>query len=446
MRSLWLKVFVIGGLVFALMVPLLLVRSLVLERQNRAREVVDEIAQSSSRSQILTGPFLAVDVEGIVPTSRTISENGQQRTVTETRRDVTMLPIPPAALHIDGDLRTERRSRGIFSAVLYHGVIRASGTLPIPSVPLPGIAAEHQKITGARVVVGLGDARGIEKIQMRLGGRELVVEPGTRVAGLQEGVHAPVPADLLQAANAEFSVDLDLTGTESIAVVPLGGANDVAFRSDWPHPGFTGSALPTKHEIGPSGFQASWKISRLSSQAQQRLSDCGASAETCPNMFASAFQARLVDPVDRYLKTERAVKYSLVFLSLVFGAVFFIEVLRKVRVHPMQYGLTGLAVGMFFLLLLSLAEHLGFGKAYLIAAFACAALISAYMMGVLRSRLGGIGFGGLVAGLYGLLYGVLQSEDYALLMGTLTLFALLAFVMIATRWFDWYGEGGSTTG
>jgi len=155
----------------------------------------------------------------------------------------------------------------------------------------------------------------------------------------------------------------------------------------------------------------------------------------------------LVDPVDRYLKTDRAMKYALLFLALVFGAVFFIEVLKGVAVHPLQYGLTGLALAIFFLLLLALSEHLGFGPAYGLAALACVGLIATYMGGVLGSRRRGLGFAGLLGLLFGLLFGLLQSEDYALLIGALALFAALSTVMLLTRRLNWYrlndgGRGG----
>lgn len=437
--NLLLKLFLVGVVAIVLVIPLALLRSLVHERQERAREVAGEIAQSSSRPQTLIGPFGILDIEKTLRTKRAVTESAQTRVVAEDRRAIEHVLLAPHDLKIDGSLKTERRNRGIFSAVLYNAGLQLKGRLAIPSPPALSGELVGYRVTSGRLVLGLGDSRGMQRIGVTLGGRSLSVEQGSTVGWLHEGVHVPLPQDLLHPSFVDFVVDLDLVGTESLGVVPLGGANEVSLRADWPHPGFTGQYLPVSRQIDSSGFRAAWRVSRLASPAQQRLQACGADdTAACQPLFDTAFQARLVDPVDRYLMTDRAMKYSLLTLTLVFGAVFFIEVLKRVRVHPMQYALTGLAVAIFFLLLLSLAEHVGFGIAYLVASLACVALIGFYMIGVLGSFAGGASFAALLAGLYALLYGLLQSEDYALLVGALCLFALLAFVMIMTRRLDWY--------
>ena len=194
-------------------------------------------------------------------------------------------------------------------------------------------------------------------------------------------------------------------------------------------------------QAAAAGFRAEWKVSRLAAEAPQAVRDCGVAATTCAAASNAGFGVRLLDPVDRYLKTERAIKYAWLFIVLVFGALFFLELLRPVRVHPLQYGLTGLALAMFFLLLLSLSEHIGFGPAYALAAAACVSLVATYMAVPLGSRTRAAGFAGLLAALYALLYGLLRSEDYALLMGALALFALLATAMLLTRKLNWYRLG-----
>jgi inner membrane protein len=251
-----------------------------------------------------------------------------------------------------------------------------------------------------------------------------------------------LPSDMLEYGR-EFNLDLDarLLGTQAINWLPLAGEAIVTAKADWPHPSFQGQRLPTNPQIDAKGFSADWRVSRLSSQAVAALAQCGVGDTSCSAVQGSAFGVRLVDPVDRYLKTDRAIKYALLFIGLVFGAVFFLEALRGIDVHPLQYALTGLAMAMFFLLLLSLSEHLDFGPAYLIAAAACVGLITLYMQAVLGGTQRGLAFGALLGALYGLLYGLLQSEDYALLMGAVALFGLLAVVMLATRRFDWRALG-----
>jgi len=210
----------------------------------------------------------------------------------------------------------------------------------------------------------------------------------------------------------------------------------VALSGDWPHPSFRGDLLPQAPELREDGFSATWSVSRLASQAQQVLGNCATHNTYCA-LDSVAFGLRLVDPVDRYLMTERAMKYALLVLVLVFGAVFFLEVVGGAELHALHYGLVGLALGMFFLLLLALSEHLGFVFAYMLAAAACTGLIASYLAGVLDSRSRGVAAGLLLGLLYAILFGLLKAEDYALLMGAMTLFGCLAVFMLATRKVRW---------
>jgi inner membrane protein len=274
-------------------------------------------------------------------------------------------------------------------------------------------------------------------VQVRLGGQALAVEAGSRVGWLPEGLHAAVP---LSALDKPFSVDvrLDLTGTSHLGWLPVGAETTVEASGDWPHPSFDGRHLPLGSDITDAGFKARWAVSRLSSRVPQMLSTCSPELTHCEGLEEGRFGVRLVDPVDRYLMTDRAMKYALLFLGLVFGAVFLVEALASRPVHLVQYGLTGLALAMFYLLLLSLSEHIGFGPAYALAAAACSGLLGYYLAGVLGGPRAGLGFGMGLATLYGLLYALLGSEDYALLVGATVLFAALASVMALTRRVDWH--------
>ena len=299
---------------------------------------------------------------------------------------------------------------------------------------------------GAALVFGLGDARGIQSFTVFVDGTQQRVEPGSPLAWLGDSVQVPLDAASLHSGRAiDVRLAARIQGTQALNFAPLAGEARVAVQADWAHPGFQGQRLPDDPASGDAGFKANWTLSRLSGQAVHMLPQCRADTASCAAVEAAQFGVKLVDPVDLYLKTDRAMKYALLFLVLVFGAVFFVEALRSVQVHPLQYGLTGLALATFFLLLLSLSEHLGFGPAYLLAALACVALVTTYMQAVLGSRGRGLAFGALLAALYGLLYGLLQSEDYALLMGSLALFGLLAVVMLATRRLDWRRLGTART-
>jgi len=222
----------------------------------------------------------------------------------------------------------------------------------------------------------------------------------------------------------------------------VGRDSRVELSSDWPHPSFVGEYLPASREVGGAGFSALWQTSFFATDMEQVLQAC-VTRNDCKGLGARHFGVSFVDPVDQYLKTERAIKYALLFIGLTFAVFFLFEVLKRMAVHPMQYALVGMSLALFYLLLLSLSEHLSFVWAYTIAATACVALIGFYVSHVLHSALRGGAFAGLLALLYALLFGLLGAEDYALLLGSVLVFAVLAGFMLLTRKLDWYGVGRS---
>lgn len=430
------KIPLIGFTMLVLLVPILLLNGLVYERQQRAAEVRAEVAQSSSRAQRITGPLLLVEVERSVPERRLVMEAGVQREVVDTKTVREARLVLPARLDFDAGFTSERRGRSLFLALLYHLQLKASAEFDTA-----GLFGEGERAIRADLLLGLGDNRGIRSLRLSVGGTGLGVEPGARLPWLEAGVQAALPVSKLDARTLKVELDAELSGTESLDFVPVGADTRVRLAGDWPHPSFGGDLLPQAPELREDGFSAQWKVSRLATQAQQAMRQCGLEATHCAGLSAHAFGLRLVDPVDRYLMTERAMKYALLVLVLVFGAVFFVEVVGGDELHPLHYGLIGLALAMFFLLLLALSEHIGFGLAYLLAALACIALIAAYLAGVLESRTKGWASAGLLAGLYALLYALLKAEDYALLGGALVLFGCLAVFMLATRRVRWAALG-----
>lgn len=442
MRSV-LKLALIGVILVVLMVPLLMLNGLVHERQERGREVAEEIARASSRAQHLVGPLLLLEAEETRLRGRKLRREGQEEELRfEEVRQKTQRLLAPETLSLDNRLASRERRRGLFGALLYTDRMALSARFTLPDSPaIEGELVAHRWLA-ATLVLGVGDARGIQQIAVRVNGSERRVEPGSRLAFLAEGVHVPLGPEFgSEGGELEVGLEAQILGSQALQWTPLAGESTVTLKADWPHPSFQGQRLPDDPQIGAQGFKASWRVSRLSNNALQALARCAPEQTHCGGLDAVTFGVRLMDPVDRYLKTDRAMKYALLLLVLVFGAVFFTEALRAVEVHPLQYGLVGAALAIFFLLLLSLSEHIGFGPAYLAAGSVCAALIGAYMAPALGGRRRGWLFGGLVAGLYGVLYGLLQSEDYALLMGSVVLFALLASVMLATRRLDWSGVG-----
>lgn len=439
-----LKLLMIGGLLIVLMIPILSLRGLVWERQERGREAAEDIARSSSRAQTLVGPLLVLDLEENLRRSREIRSASGSENVVEEAKVRRQVVVSADSLRLVNRLATQERRRGLFSVPLYLDELEAEARFTMPEPPPSEGERVAQRWVGAALVFGLGDARGIQDFTVAVDGGEQRVEPGSPLAWLGDSVQVALEPMQLQTGQAiEVRLAARIQGTHALNFAPLAGEARVTVQADWPHPSFQGQRLPDGSNIGEAGFDAEWSLSRLSGQAVHMLPQCRADSAGCAAVEAAQFGVRLVDPVDLYLKTDRAMKYALLFLVLVFGAVFFVEALRAVNVHPLQYGLTGLSMATFFLLLLSLSEHIGFSPAYVLAALACVALVSTYMQAVLGGGRRGLAFGALLAALYGLLYGLLQSEDYALLMGSLALFGLLATVMLATRRLDWRRLGAS---
>lgn len=433
----------------ALLIVLLLfalgsIDGVVSERQRLRDQVVADIARSSSSSQTLTGPLLVVPYTQTLIDWRENSKTGQR--YAEKREVKGQLYFLPELFTLDGRIRTELRSRGIYEARLYHADNQIGGRFEIPAhfgikTDLASYAFEQPYLA-----LGICDIRGIENaLSIRMNGRDVKFLPGSRSKLLGAGVHVPIDAiDSESIARLEFSFRLQLQGTSQLQVTPVGRESRVSLASDWPHPSFTGNFLPAERAVGAGGFTARWQTSFFATNLEEALQECVA-GDSCEEFKSRHFGVSFVDPVDQYLKSERAIKYALLFIALTFAAFFLFEVLRKLAVHPVQYGLVGAALALFYLLLLSLSEHLGFALAYAISGAACVLLIGFYISHVLASKVRGMGFAAGLTTLYGLLYGLLSAEDYALLMGSLLVFALLAAVMVLTRRVDWFSIGSKET-
>lgn len=239
----------------------------------------------------------------------------------------------------------------------------------------------------------------------------------------------------------QLTLGLGIQGTGEFHVMPVGRESQISLSSNWASPSFMGQYLPVAHTIAAAGFTAQWSTSFFSTNLEETLRRCADSSTARSEFNSRLLGVSLIEPVDQYLKTERAIKYALLFISLTFAGFFLFEVLKKLSIHPIQYALVGAALALFYLLLLSLSEQVGFGIAYLLSSGACVGLIGFYVGSILRSGWRGLGFAGMLTTLYGALYALLGADDYALLMGSALLFGLLAVVMVLTRNVDWFSLG-----
>ncbi|OEZ77733.1 inner membrane protein CreD [Janthinobacterium sp. HH104] len=455
-KTLLVKALIVFGLMLLIGLPLLMIQETIKERMEFRQEAVNSIAADSVREQTIIGPILVIpyveQYDERVEIAVDKEQKGSVPAQTQVQRRVMQrrLLVYPNLLLQEGTIETDRRYRGIHQVLVYSGQHAFKGDFTVPSLEqLP------RKTPDARVTLGepfvalsIEDVRGIRNIpKIDWGGRQIEFEQGTDLFAFRSGLHAPLGAmPLAQAQQVKFSFDLGLDGIERQHFVPVAKNSQISIKSNWPHPQFGGRFLPSpKHrQINADGFQVEWNISSLASNAQTQLSTIEGEfkvPDSAPLGQVDRFSVGFIEPINVYSQSDRATKYGLLFVALTFAAFFIFEILKSLPIHPVQYLLVGLSLVIFFLLLVGLAEHIAFLAAYLIASAACITLTSFYLVHVLRNAWRGIGFGVGLTLLYGALYSLLSSENNALVMGSILLFAVLAVIMVATRKVDWYQIG-----
>ena len=444
-KTLFFKLLAIGALTIILLIPLSMIREVIGARQQRQFEVEQTVAASSAGQQVLFGPILAIPyVEKVVTKSL---DDKKHETVTITNFDRLAL-FMPETLNVENVAKIEAKYKGLYKALVFEnkGSWRARFVVPANL----GLDIEPKSITPGRayLVVGVSDVRGIiGQPRLSWGASPLAVVQGTRLASFPQGIHAEVGKLESKDAQAyDVALELSIIGTSTLSYAPIGKMMTVRLTSSWPHPNFTGRFLPREKSITDNGFSARWETTHFGT-ANNDLIRRGAAFEgpggtrIAHSNQLDTFGTTFIEPVNIYLQAERAVKYGILFVALTFAGFFLLETLKQLRIHPLQYGLVGLALAVFFLLVISLSEHLAFAWAYLIAAAACISLLGYYLSHALKSLLRGLVFATMFTLLYGVLYGLLLSEDNALVMGSLLLFAALAAIMVLTRKVDWYDLG-----
>ena len=456
-ESTLVKVLTLLLLLLLLCIPLAQIESLIRERKSTELSAVHELAQTHVGPQTLVGPLLVVPyTERWQAPER--NERGEQIGL-QPRSEQRYQLFFPKQMDLGGQLTPEERYRGIFTVPFYRLKGQVDGRFdPVTPAQLP------QQVKGSTIemqtpvlAVTVSDLRGLEGApRLNLAGTALAFERRVPYlptgSWLATGVHAPLSGAALQAFNAgqalPFQLALQLTGQNQLSVVPLGDETSAHLTSPWPHPRFGGRFLATERTVTDSGFDARWRIAALTSQAREqvRASLTQRDERRTPSMDdVESFDVALAQPVNVYSMAERAAKYGALFVALVLMAVFMVELFKRLRLHPVQYALVGLAIAVFFLLLLALSEKLGFVWAYTAAAGASVALLVTYFSAVLGGLQRGAALGAYVALLYGALYGLLASESNALLLGSLLVFAMLAALMLATRHVDWWRLGAGRT-
>jgi inner membrane protein len=414
------KAVILTAIAAGLLVPLALLSSLVAERVSQREAAVKSVARGWGDRQWVTGPIIAIPVT---------FDGERPRTC-----DWYVLP-DRLDLVVELKVEEERRRVGMYEVPIYVARVHATGEFDLRrelARLTRGETGIHPHLDQARLMLPVGDPRGLRAIAERV--------PPLKDFEPSDGFPLPVlatpwngslePSDQRQ----PFDLTFEVAGTQSLGFLPLARTVHVSSHGNWPDPGFTDGFLPLERTIDGRGYTATWQVLNLNRSYGDRWFQDSVPTAT---VLASGFGVELVQPVDIYQRCTRAVKYGGLFIALSFLTLFLVETLLRRPLHPIQYGLMGLALSVFYLLLLALAEQLGFLAAYLVAASALCALMGLYLAGALASARAGTMAGLVFAGTYALLYLLVTSESYALLAGSLALFALLATVMLMTRQLDW---------
>lgn len=434
-----LKLMVLGGITVLLMAVLGSIGGLTRERKARLHEVERDIAGSYAGPQRIGGPVFAVRFREFW-TERLYNQEKDTWYEKEQSADRLQL-IFPSGLTYTGRLAVQERYRGIFKANVFQSDGAVSGRVVFPLFEsLHTRDSSRMELLSVDACIMVSDPRGISSIPvLDWNGTPVDFEAGSGLPLQDTGIHACLPGgESLFGRAFDFSMALQVYGTGRMEFIPLGDENHVAIESAWPHPSFTGQFLATERSVGDDGFSAEWNVNALACSAQRAVGSGQGQLQT--------FGVSLIDPISPYPLTDRALKYGFLFIFITFAAFWLFEVLAVLRIHPVQYGFVGLAQAVFFLLLLSLSEHLGFGVSYGVASLATIGLIAFYVCHILHGLRRGLVFGGLLALLYGVLYVLLQSEDHALVAGSALVFGLMTLAMTLTRKVDWYALGAGTAG
>ena len=426
--SISIRLLTIGLLILLLLIPVSMVQDLIKERYERQEEVRKEVSDKWGSAQTLLGLVLTVPY---TTSSKVYNNDGERVKWVESRAYAHFLP---EQLTIEGEIMPEMRYRGIYEVTVYRSKLKLSGVFSPPNFEDWEIPAEDILWGESYVALGLSDLRGIqEEVALHWGNDIYGFKPGVESEEvIQKGISTRIPLPPSSNEPWGFSLDLNINGSTSLSMVPLGQTTHVKLKSSWPSPSFDGAFLPDIRTIGQEGFHASWEVLNLNRSYPQSFKG------PAEGIYESAFGVNLWVPADDYQQTMRAAKYASLFIALTFLLFFFIQLLNGLRIHPVQYVIVGLALCIFYSLLIALSEHLSFVLSYLMSSVTIILMITLFAHSFSKERKLTQVIGGILILLYAFIYLIIQIEDYALLVGSLGILFVLATTMYLSRKIDWY--------
>ncbi len=428
--SISLRIITIAILILFLLIPVSMIESMIGERSQLRESVVTEVSTAWSQSQTLTGPILSI------PYTYHFETNDG-----DLIERIGYAYFLPDLLTITGEVSPEVRYRNIYEVVVYTTNLNVEGTFSRPDLAAFDIGPENILWDDATITVGLSDLRGInDDVTLHWENQNYTFGPGTATSDVVDaGITTSIDltSDASSNTSLSFSFALSLNGSRSLHFTPLGQETTVTLHSVWADPSFDGAFLPDERMVSVDGFSASWKVLHLNRNYPQ------AWLGQQHSVAASSFGVRLLIPVDAYQKSTRSAKYAIMFILLTFVSFFFVEVMNSKRIHPIQYIMIGFALSIFYVLQLSISEHLNFNIAFILSSIAITVLITLYSIALFKNKRLTLLTAALLSLMYGFIYTVLQLQDYALLIGSLGLFLVLASFMYLSRKIDWYAPSNS---
>lgn len=405
-----------------------MVKNIIAERESTQNAAISEVSSKWGEQQTITGPFISI------PFYKYIKEYSKKDSVEKIIKVKNFLHILPSKLNITGVINPEERHRGIYEIVVYNSKLDFTGTFDNLDISELDINPKNILFDKAEFVVGIDDLRGIEQqVSISWNNEIISFNPGiTSNDVASSGINAPLKIQENDSSSYSFKMSLNLKGSQLLYFTPVGKITDISISSNWANPSFNGAFLPDNRDVTIEGFKANWNVLHLNRNFPQIWTGGRYSLKS------SSFGIDLLLPVDNYQKSYRSIRYAILFIALTFISFFFIEILNKLFIHPVQYILVGIALIVFFTLILAISEHLNFNFAFIISAIATLILVASYVRAILKSKkLAGLILG-ILSILYAFIFVIIQLQDYALLIGSVGIFIILAIVMYFSRKIDWY--------
>lgn len=425
-NTVMIKVGIITLLMLLLLIPLSMIESIIEERESMNRTAIKEVSSKWSNEQIVKGPFLTIPM--------LMERENKDGELIEYTRNWNLLP---KELKINGDVDPKSLNRGIYEIIVYTSNLDLKGQFDLKSIPKPENLKKIQ-FDKAFLTIGINDLRGIKnQIKVNWNDTSLDIEPGSRIPSVvQSGVTIPVNISENTKAKYDFSFDLVLQGSKNLSFIPLGATTEVNMKSKWNSPSFVGNFLPDTREVSDEGFTAKWTVLQLNRNFPLQWID--GEFKQLHNLNDTAFGVDLLVPVNDYQTSMRSAKYGAMTIALTFLIFFLVEVINKTRIHPLQYTMVGIALCLFYTLLVSITEHSSFDIAFGIAAVSIVSMISLYSLTLFKNKKLSLMLMFILFGIYTFLFTTLQMVDYALLMGSIGLTIILGATMFYTRKINWY--------